>query len=97
MNIRTQERNSAVEECMRALATCPHNHGTMRAMCRVCLDRARSSDLTSTRPGMSLSTVPAAHAGQDYAAGKRWARRFTAGPAATCPHTGRRRSSIEMK
>jgi integrase len=28
---------SAVEECRRALEACPHDHGTVQAMCRVCL------------------------------------------------------------
>jgi hypothetical protein len=42
MNIKPQEQNSAIEECMRALKSCPHNHGTVRVMCRVCLDQGET-------------------------------------------------------
>jgi hypothetical protein len=28
-----------VEECRKALKSCPHDHGTVKAICRVCLDR----------------------------------------------------------
>ena len=30
--------DSAVEQCQKALESCPHDHGTVRAMCRICLD-----------------------------------------------------------
>src|SRR5689334_21950358 len=28
-----------VEECRKALESCPHDHGTVKAICRVCLGR----------------------------------------------------------
>ena len=39
MKTKTQDQDAGIEECTRALASCPHNHGTVRAMCRVCLDQ----------------------------------------------------------